>query len=481
MKRLRFWFQRGRTSGPQSPVINKSGPGDVNVNFQLLTAQASQLARATVKENWPRRPPNLPYNRLGRLFKGRASLIEQLRHSLTRADIMKKGVVSTALHGLGGIGKTRLAVEYAYEYENEYNAILFVVADTPETLGHNFAALIDHLELAEGEATKQGVRLQAVLHWLEVNSPWLLILDNVDSEAALEKAGNLMGQLRGGHVIITSRLRNFPADVVPLEVVLLPEEAAIDFLLERTAQSQSPADDNKEQARLLAVEDLGRLALALEHAGAYIVRHGMSFRKYRELWNKSRDKVMGWSDPAVTHYPHAIAVTWQTSVANVTQSARHLLEVLAWFAPDPIPDFVLDVPTPWAKSENNLREALADLAAYSLVTRTSDAFSVHGLVQEVTRCGIDADTSDGHLPKIIRWINVALRAVTQHLRIGVRESLLEPPGGCRRCFGPERILFWRTQSGLHVGLPLSLLRSWEAMSWIGMHGLLNLLLRILKT
>jgi hypothetical protein len=110
--------------------------------------------------------------------------------------------------------------------------------------------------------------------------------------------------------------------------------------------------------------DLGGLALALEHAGAYIVRHRASFLRYRELWQRSPDKVISWSDPAVTYYPRAIAATWQTSVAQLTDPARRLLERLAWLAPEPEPEFLLDVPIPEDEG-GDLYEALADLAAYS--------------------------------------------------------------------------------------------------------------------
>jgi hypothetical protein len=195
----------------------------------------------------------------------------------------------------------------------------------------------------------------------------LLILDNIDTPQPLAEAEQLIGQLAGGHVVITSRLANFPADVDPLEADVLDVGDAADFLLERTARQRRPAADDKAMARELAA-DLGGLALALEHAGAYIVRHRANFRQYRELWQGSRDKVISWSDPAVTHYPRAIAATWQTSVSQLTDPARRLLERLAWLAPEPVPEFLLDVPIPEDEGEDPY-EALADLAAYSLATR----------------------------------------------------------------------------------------------------------------
>jgi tetratricopeptide (TPR) repeat protein len=389
-----------------------------------------QLARAVLKEDWPRKPPVkpilLPYPSLGSLFKGRATFIGRVRESLTRAADGGLAVVVTALYGLGGIGKSRAAAEYAWAYREEYTALLFAIAETQEALQRNLAALTGPLALPEHDAKEEGVRLRAVLDWLSGNPGWLLILDNIDTPQALAEAELLIGQLAGGHVLMTSRLANFPADVASLEVDVLRVDDAADFLLERTAQYRRAAADDGATAHDLAV-DLGGLALALEHAGAYIVRHRASFSQYRQLSQGSRDKVMSFSDPAVTHYPRAIAVTWQTSVAQLTDPARHLLERLAWLAPEPVPEFLLDVPIPEAESED-LSEALADLATYSLATRDMEnpRFFVHRLVQDVTRRSLDADTSQRRLVEALRWINAGFDGDPQDVRSWGRLDPLVP-------------------------------------------------------
>jgi tetratricopeptide (TPR) repeat protein len=173
--------------------------------------------------------------------------------------------------------------------------------------------------------------------------------------------------------------------------------------------------------------DLGGLALALEHAGAYIVRHRASFRRYRELWRGSRDKVIDWSDPAITHYPRAIAATWQTSVAQLADPARRLLERLAWLAPEPVPEFLLDVPIPEDGGED-LYEALADLAAYSLATRDPEEprFLVHGLVQDVTRRSLDAAASRQRVAEALGWVDAAFTGDPEDVRSWPRLDPLAP-------------------------------------------------------
>jgi hypothetical protein len=311
---------------------------------------------------------------------------------------------------MGGTGKTRAAVEYAWAYREHYTALLFVIADDPKALSGNLAALSVHLLLRHSpdRDAAEYVRRQAVLDWLNENPGWLLILDNIDTGAALTEAETLIGQLTGGHVVMTSRLANFPGAIAPLELDVLRPKDAADFLLARTSKLRRAAADDKATARQLAL-DLGCLALALEHAGAYIVWRKESLRSYRELWESNRETVLNWSDPTVTHYPRAIAVTWQTSVAQLTDPARHLLERLAWLALDPVPEFLLDVPIPEAAG-GNLRDALADLAAYSLASRDAvqPQFSVHRLVQEVTRNSLDA-AGKAQLRRLetLGWIDAA--------------------------------------------------------------------------
>jgi tetratricopeptide (TPR) repeat protein len=351
-----------------------------------------------------------------------------VRESLTRGADGGLAVVATALYGLGGIGKTRAAVEYAWAFREEYTALLFVIAESSEALRRKLAALTGerYLNLPEQAEKEEEVRLRAVLDWLRANRGWLLILDNIDTPQPLAEAEQLIGQLAGGHVVITSRLANFPADVDPLEVDVLDVGDAADFLLERTARQRRPAADDQAMARELAA-DLGGLALALEHAGAYIVRHRASFRRYRELWQGSRDKVISWSDPNVTHYPRAIVATWQTSVAQLADPGRRLLERLAWLAPEPVPEFLLDVPIPEDEGED-LYEALADLAAYSLATRDPEdpRFLVHGLVQDVTRRSLDAAASRQRVTEALGWVNAAFVGDPQDVRTWPRLDPLVP-------------------------------------------------------
>ena len=293
-------------------------------------------------------PVNLPYLSIGNLFKGREARLDELTQSLGR--VRGRGatpVVARVLNGMGGVGKTRLALEYAWRRAGEYAALLFVNADSPEALQRNLAALCGHaiLNLPEQGETDEGKQRDAVLRWLRQHPGWLVILDNIDSEAAAAAVEALLPQLIGGHVLLTSRLTNWSGSVVPLALDVLSPEAATDFLLARTEARRRKQADDLAAARTLA-DELGCLALALEQAGAYIAQRRLGFAHYVALWQGQRDKVMAWFDPRLMQYPKSVAITWQTSFDQLGAPARRMLQRLAWLAPEPIPESLLDVPVP---------------------------------------------------------------------------------------------------------------------------------------
>jgi tetratricopeptide (TPR) repeat protein len=395
---------------------------------------AAQLLRSSildllVKVGIVDRIISLPNPSIGALFKGRDQLMDDLHRSLGRAAAGAASVVSNAVYGLGGIGKTRLAVEYAWRHADDYSALLFVVANTPDDLRRNLAALAGPtvLNLAEQSVADEEVRVAAVLRWLQDHPGWLLIIDNVDTEEAAAAVENTLPNLRGGHVLITSRLAEWSGSVERLNVDLLPEGAAHAFLLERTAKDRRKAPDDKAQARMLARE-LGYLALALEQAGAYINHHRLSFTQYLAQWHANRDKVSSWFDERVMRYSRSVAATWQTSVNRLGKPARRLLERLSWLAPEPIPESLLEIAVP---DENvapiDQSAALAELEGYSLVTRSRDtaAFTIHRLVQDVTRRSLGNETSTV-LGSTLAWMDRAFQGNTDDLRLRSKLGMLAP-------------------------------------------------------
>jgi tetratricopeptide (TPR) repeat protein len=336
-----------------------------------------------------RRIIHLPYPSIGTLFKGREAFLSQLRESLKRNSKAK------AINGLGGVGKTRLAVEYAWQHVDDYTAVLFVTADSPESLRRNIAELVGPkvLNLQEQSATEEEVREAAAIRWLQQNPGWCLILDNVDDEDTAEYVERLLSRLQGGDVLITSRLGRWSDSVEPLELDVLDDVSSANFLLEKTKPKGNrgrliqTSDD--EDAKQLAKE-LGGLALALEQAGSYIVQQRISLKEYLRLWRSKVPSVKEWHDDRMMKYPRSIAVTWQTTIDQLGKPERILLELLAWFAPEPVPlsvfgDYtLLSTDVNWGK---DFPVAIGNLADYSMVRWNveKNSVTVHRVVQEILR------------------------------------------------------------------------------------------------
>lgn len=379
---------------------------------------------------------NLPFTPLGELLKGRDDDLQTLESALEEK--------AHVLHGLGGIGKTRLAVEHAWRQGRKYRAVLFVLADSPETLNSGLAGLArgDLLDLPERNEPAEREVTTAVLRWLRDNSGWLLILDNVDTKEALLAVTRLLPSLTEGRVLITSRRRDWPPGVYRQPVDVIPLPAATDFLLKRTVKERRREPDDVPQALRLA-ELLDGLPLALEQAAAYTAHTQISIAEYLEIWEKECDSALSWYDEGTMQYPASLAVTWQGTFRQLAPTAKALLRLLAYLSPEPIPVAMITMSTTIIKSvarrlcgeteldERPVRDDLSELAAVSLISRRGSNISVHPMVQETIRqsipkeeqpiwiaeaIGLVNDYAPGHAEDVSAWATWdLLRAHVAHL------------------------------------------------------------------
>jgi tetratricopeptide (TPR) repeat protein len=318
------------------PGVIKPKPGERKV----LPPEPSSRPASTDSQI---KPTYLPHPSLGPLFKGRQDFINAIRAGFT-ANPRRAQAISAlqAIHGLGGIGKTRAAVEYAWRFAADYTALLFVSAETPLDFRTNVAALCPILKTAEG-VTDDTLRFDAAIDWLRDprHRGWLFIVDNLDTPEVADKAARSLATLEGGHVLITGRLSEWPAFVESRRLDVLDPDSATEFLLARTADKRQPHENDAAEARALASE-LDGLALALEQAAAFIRRHTLSFSDYFQRWRAADQRVREWHDARTMQYERPLATTWQTTIDNLPQAARSLLHLLSWLAPEPLPRFLFD-------------------------------------------------------------------------------------------------------------------------------------------
>ena len=143
---------------------------------------------------------NVPYLR-NQFFTGREELLKQLRNNLTQNKTAAL-TQAQAIHGLGGIGKTQTAVEYAYRYRNDYSAVLWVNTATRDELITSFVGLASLLNLPERQEKDQTLVVAAVKQWFTTHEGWLLIIDNADD---LAMAADFLPTGGKGHLLLTTR------------------------------------------------------------------------------------------------------------------------------------------------------------------------------------------------------------------------------------------------------------------------------------
>jgi Domain of unknown function (DUF4062)/Tetratricopeptide repeat len=312
---------------------------------------------------------------------GRDGLLADLDARL--ADSPKPAVV--ALSGLGGAGKTSMALEYAHRKLTDYGVVWQLPAEEPAALAASFGELADQL----GAPTKDPVA--AVHAALARRDDWLLVFDNVPDPAAI---AGLVPSAGGGQVVITSQYGHWPGG--QLDVPVLDPDVAAGFLLERTGASGS----REESAAAELADELGGLPLALEQAAAYMRDVGRSIGSYLDLFRRRRADLLARG--AVTGYDKQVATTWSLAFAELGQDspAAGLLRFIACCAAEDIPldlllrpgvvaeDFnavVAPLLEPLLDDELIRDEAVARLRRYSLISAPRDGrVSVHRLVQAIT-------------------------------------------------------------------------------------------------
>jgi len=341
----------------------------------------------------------LPFRR-NPFFTGREEVLRCLHDPFTTGT---PTAVTQMISGLGGIGKTQTAVEYAHRYQSEYRAVLWVRADSQQSIISSFVEIAHVLKLPEHDAKEQEQIVQAVKWWLRTYPNWLLIVDNADD---LEAIDNFLPS-GSGHLLITTRAHatGRTAHAVALETMDLDEGT---LLLLRRAKLVSPTESLAmvpERERTDAeniTQELGGLPLALDQAGAYIEETGCRLSDYLERYHRHPTFMLKRRGAFVVDYPDSVATTWVPSFEKVQQAnaaAAELLRLCAFLAPDVIPEDLIVAggallgPVLEATVADPLAfdEAIGVLLSHSLLHRNREerTLSMHQLIQVVLKDGMD--------------------------------------------------------------------------------------------
>ncbi|MBI1785763.1 tetratricopeptide repeat protein [Candidatus Sumerlaeota bacterium] len=356
-------------------------------------------------------------------FIGRQNEIELLRDQLKTGRIAavteSRDISSarriTALVGLGGIGKTQTAVEYAFQHAHDYKYVFFLHADDPSKIKRDYACIAERLRLSPWEKGPEGL-IEVVLEWMKQNSEWLLIVDNVDRP---DDVAPYLPKNSKGHILVTSRLQTLDplalGVITPIAIGLFTHEESRALLLGLTGRTTEGNAEEEDAVSQLA-HGMGGLPVALEQAATYIRNLPCTFADYWHEFNLRRTEL--FADQLARPFHHegiviadrdkAIATTWDINFRRVQleasqqkgapqSAAPELLLVSAFLSPDDIPMELLasgasELGPHVAKAlrgDGGLRvqTALHLLHKYALIEikLETHAYRMHRLVQEVVR------------------------------------------------------------------------------------------------
>lgn len=290
---------------------------------------------------------SVPYQR-NPFFTGRAALLGSL-HQLLGIDHAAALTQSYALHGLGGIGKTQLALEYAYQYALEYCAVFWIEAETLESIVASMVRIAEHLKLPECSETDQLRIVTAVQHWLTTHDTWLLIWDNVEHVELLQR---FLPASRCGAILLTTRHQTLGTLAQSIELPTMTSEEGVLFLLRRA--KMLPLEMNSEQTHQFATRMPGEydaaeklivaiegLPLALDQAGAFIEETGCSLSAYLELFCTQRAALLRQRGKGSQDHPESVNTTFALAITTTARShpvVGDLLRVCALLQPEAIPE-----------------------------------------------------------------------------------------------------------------------------------------------
>lgn len=370
-KKLGAFLKFVKDTQPEDLVVQQTA--QFQKTFALMLARQERLEKKGI---YKQAIFHLP---LGRNvdFTGRDKELRQLETSL------KQGRFCTITNvGMGGVGKTQLALEYAYRHQTEYEMVYWIRSETEEMIKTDYRMLGQEMGISE-DFLKDDLIIATIRGELEKRQRWLVVYDNAESAELLAAAT----PQRGGHVIITSRSPHW-TNAVNIDV--FSENEALTYL-----QKISGVTGQDAQLKSLAKE-LGYLPLALTQAGAYIRRQQIDVATYQRLFSAKKMDLLSKHERG---YPGTVATAWQLSFEKITQedpNAVKLLHICSHLAPDNIPEEVL---SSWLKEKNkqtvglDFQNALSILENYALIHQKVEqskgehikSVSIHRLIQAVSR------------------------------------------------------------------------------------------------
>ncbi|MFS7872232.1 FxSxx-COOH system tetratricopeptide repeat protein [Streptomyces asiaticus] len=319
---------------PSPPAHGSPDPAGEHLRGTFVSVTAARSLPA-VEERQPGEPPSIWGNVPPRNnnFTGRQTLLDILHERLRSEGTA--AVLPEALHGLGGVGKSQIALEYVHQHAGDYDAVWWIPAERPEQIRQALVQLADRLGLRAGMEANTAV--PSVLDALRTGRPcrnWLLVFDNAEE---LDTVRPFFPAGGPGRILVTSRNAQWSRAARTVEVDVFEREESIELLRRRGPELP------RDQADRVA-DALGDLPLAIEQAAAWLTETGMPVDEYLQVFEDERADVSTRRSELLAagvpvDYPEPVAAAWNMSLRRLAEThpgALQLLQMCSFFAPEPI-------------------------------------------------------------------------------------------------------------------------------------------------
>ncbi|ATY94951.1 FxSxx-COOH system tetratricopeptide repeat protein [Streptomyces bacillaris] len=326
-------------------------------------------------------------------FTGRSLVLERMRDQLGGGMAVVLPQPQT-LYGLGGVGKTQVALEYVHRFMADYDLVWWISSEQSDDVVASLAELAVRLGAQGGE--DMAAASQEAVDLLRRGVPsdrWLLVFDNADDPETLRRH---FPQGGSGHILVTSRNQSWSqhGDALPVDVFL--REESVEHLQRR---APGLSDEDADQVATA----VGDLPLAVEQAAAWIAETATPIDTYLEQLARQAPQVLALNQPA--GYPEPVAATWNISIARLKErspAAVRLLQLCAFFAPEPISANLLyskEMIEALKPYDSSLQEKLVlgrvirEIGRFALakVDQVSNSIQVHRLVQAVIKAQLSEE------------------------------------------------------------------------------------------
>ncbi|MFM9581058.1 FxSxx-COOH system tetratricopeptide repeat protein [Streptomyces caniscabiei] len=355
---------------------------------EVLRLRAEPVTAGGADARFPGRAPDIwDAPQRNTTFTGRSVILDQLREQL-RGGISVVLPRPQALFGLGGVGKTQVALEYVHRFMADYDLVWWVSAEHIDNVVASLAELGSRIGAPGGD--DMALACQEAVRMLGRGVPtkrWLLVFDNADNPEELTRFFPTGG---GGHILVTSRNQAWAQQGASLPVDVFLRQESVEHLSLR-----APGLSAEEADRV--AEAVGDLPLAVEQAAAWLAETATPVEEYLSELAEQTTHVLDLNQP--TDYPTTVAATWNISIARLQErspASVRLLQLCAFMAPEPISSRLLyskEMRDELRKVDPAFQEslmvgrAISEIARLALakVDQVSNSVQIHRLVQAVIR------------------------------------------------------------------------------------------------